>query len=265
MSRVAQEVCLGDAVEALLLVEGEFEEGRVLESVLYFPDCLALLADLDGGTLLEALAGVGLDEDVLLPLEVAEEGDDGLDDLRGVRVADFSQGLHLHDRTGHELSQEAGVDVAGHVLVEEDAQEEQRPVECHEDAVVLELVGVQLQEVDQVEALGVDPEAEEAHDAAEVAHLDEEDAAVPEVYVEAVVQELEVLDQQPTFLVPAAAVLQFPGHYRLVAGEVLVADQVVEVGRKGDLEKDSEDRVRVVGQAPQGRLRLGLHLYVYPE
>ena len=201
-----------------------------MKSVLNFPYGLALLADLDGGTLLEALEGVAVDEYVFLLLDIEEEGDDGLNDLGGVRVVDFSQGLQLDDRTSHELSEETGVDIAGHVLFEEDAEEEERPEEGHEDAVVLELAGVEFEEVDKVEAFSVDPEAEETHDAAEVVDLDEIDATVPKVDVEAVVEELEILEKQPALLIPAAAVLQFVGHCGLVAWEVLIADEIVEVG-----------------------------------
>lgn len=77
--------------------------------------------------------------------------------------------------------------------------------------------------------------------------LPEIDVGVPHSDVEGLVEELEVLDQDPALVVPSSPIPELPAHGCLVLGEVLVADEVVQVPREGNLEEGFEDRVSVVG------------------
>lgn len=141
----------------------------------------------------------------------------------------------------NEVVQESRVEVFEEVLAEEVIEEDQHAIQTHIDAIFLELIRVQFEEVEQVQSFGVDPQSEESHGAPERVILNEADVIIPLIYLKILIEELKQLYQSPRLLVPLVAICDLSRHAKLVLSEVLVADDVVEIGGEGHFEEGLEN------------------------
>lgn len=148
LSRELLDGCrLGNFLQPCLFVDLALEQGRILKPVFHVPYQLRLLCDLDRCALADALQGVEFDEDLISTTQVVQQSEDGRDDIGCLVRRQVGQHPQLVQGPADERLEEARVEFGGQVLVEQVVQEDQSPKQGHEDAVILEFVGVELEEV----------------------------------------------------------------------------------------------------------------------
>ena len=85
------------------------------------------------------------------------------------------------------MPQKVRIEVRCHVFIEESVKEKQSPEKTQENSVLLELVGVQFEEIEQIESFRINPQPEKAHYISQMVVFNKVDMTVPNIDVETLV------------------------------------------------------------------------------
>lgn len=99
--------------------------------------------------------------------------------------------------SSYEIFQKIYIEVFEHILAEQTIEKYQDSVCRHIDSILLKFIRIQLQKVEQVEPLSINPQSKEAHGTSQRVIFNKADVIVPFVNFKIIIKKLKKLDDFP--------------------------------------------------------------------